>query len=139
MRIGISQIHIGDEERALLEEVLLSGNLVQGKLVAELEAKFAHLAHATHVVPTSSGTTALQLALEVAGVGSGDEVVTSPFTFVATLNSILGRGAVAKLVDIDPVTFNLAPELVEGALGERTKALMPVHLYGLPADMERLG
>jgi dTDP-4-amino-4,6-dideoxygalactose transaminase len=139
MRIGLSQIHIGDEERGLLEEVLLSGNLVQGKLVAELEAKFAHLAHAQHVVATSSGTTALHLALEVAGVGPGDEVVTSPFTFVATLNSILGRGAVARLVDIDPVTFNLAPELVEGALGERTKALMPVHLYGLPADMERLG
>jgi dTDP-4-amino-4,6-dideoxygalactose transaminase len=139
MRIAISQVSIGAEERELVEKVLLSGNLAQGKLVAELEARFADLAQAAHVVATSSGTTALQLALEVAGVGPGDEVVTSPFTFVATLNAILGRGAVARLVDIDPVTFNVVPELVEAALGARTKALMPVHLYGLPADMERIG
>jgi dTDP-4-amino-4,6-dideoxygalactose transaminase len=139
MRIAISQVSIGAEERELVEKVLLSGNLAQGKLVAELEARFADLAQAAHVVATSSGTTALQLALEVAGVGPGDEVVTSPFTFVATLNAILGRGAVARLVDIDPVTFNVVPELVEAALGARTKALMPVHLYGLPADMGRIG
>jgi dTDP-4-amino-4,6-dideoxygalactose transaminase len=139
MRIAISQVSIGAEERELVERVLLSGNLAQGKFVAELEARFADLAQAAHVVATSSGTTALQLALEVAGVGPGDEVVTSPFTFVATLNAILGRGAVARLVDIDPVTFNVVPELVEAALGARTKALMPVHLYGLPADMGRIG
>ncbi|MGH7639777.1 MAG: DegT/DnrJ/EryC1/StrS family aminotransferase [Candidatus Dormibacteria bacterium] len=138
MRIGVSQVLVGTEERSLLERVLSSGHLVQGAMVAEFETGFAKLAGAQHAVATSSGTTALQLALEVAGVGPGDEVVTSPFTFVATLNAILGRGAVARLVDIDPQTFNVRPEQVAEAVNSRTKALMPVHLYGLAADMTSL-
>ncbi|HUY09703.1 MAG TPA: DegT/DnrJ/EryC1/StrS family aminotransferase [Candidatus Dormibacteraeota bacterium] len=139
MRINVSQVYVGSEERVLLGDALSSGGLVQGRLVAELEARFGDLARAHHVVATSSGTTALQLALEVAGVGPGDEVVTSPFTFVATLNAILVRGAIARLVDIDPDTFNVDPDLMDDAVSSRTKALMPVHLYGLPADMERIG
>ncbi|HUY25066.1 MAG TPA: DegT/DnrJ/EryC1/StrS family aminotransferase, partial [Candidatus Saccharimonadales bacterium] len=80
----------------------------------------------------------LQLALEVAGVGPGDEVITSPFTFSATLNAILSCGAIAHLVDFDEDTFNLRPELASEAVTPKTKAIMPVHLYGLPADMARL-
>jgi len=139
MRISVSEVSIGAAERNLLEEVLSSGHLVQGRLVEKLEAEFARLAGARHVVATSSGTTALQLALEIAGVGPGDEVVTSPFTFVATLNAVLTRGAVARLVDIDPATFNLRPDLVEAAVSHRTRVLLPVHLYGLPADMDSIG
>lgn len=138
MHINISDVSISSEEHALVSQVLQSGNLAQGRIVAELETKFGDLVGAKHVVATSSGTTALQLALEVAGVGPGDEVITSPFTFVATLNSILTRGAIARLVDIDPVTFNVRPDLVEGAISDKTKAIMPVHLYGLLADMDRI-
>ena len=136
MRISISQVRVGPVERRLVAEVLDRGALVQGELVAKLEHSFAHRAGSTFAVATSSGTAALQLALEVAGVGVGDEVITTPFTFGATLNAILGRGAVAHLVDIDPRTFNLNPRRVRSAMTSATKAVVPVHLYGLPADMD---
>ncbi|HVD03104.1 MAG TPA: DegT/DnrJ/EryC1/StrS family aminotransferase [Candidatus Dormibacteraeota bacterium] len=139
MRINVSHVRVGEAERRRLTEALDSGNLAQGRLVAELEAEFAARSGSAFAVATSSGTTALQLALEVAGVGPGDEVITSPFTFVATMNSILTRGAVAHLVDIDETTFNLRPDLVSYVVGPATKAVMPVHLYGLPADMESFG
>ena len=136
MRINVAHVEVGPEERQLVDRALSSGALAQGQLVRELEAQFGTLSGAASCIATSSGTTALQLALEVAGVGPGVEVITSPFTFVATLNAILSRGAVARLVDIDPVTFNVRLDLVEAAITPATKALMPVHLYGLPADME---
>lgn len=136
MRVSVAHVEVGSEERRLVDQALTSGSLAQGKLVQELEAQFTELSGSTASVATSSGTTSLQLALEVAGVGPGDEVITSPFTFVATLNAILSRGAIARLVDIDPGTFNMRPDLVEATITSATKALMPVHLYGLPADMD---
>ncbi len=135
MPIAISQVQIGVEERALIEEALSSGHLAQGRLVAMFESQFAAVSGAPFAVATSSGTSALQLALEVAGVGPGDEVITTPFTFVATINAILSRGATARLVDIDPTTFNLRADLANDAVNTKTKAIVPVHLYGLPADM----
>jgi dTDP-4-amino-4,6-dideoxygalactose transaminase len=136
MRIGIAHVGVGPVERSLIAEVLDHGALVQGNLVAQLEESFMRRAGSAFAVATSSGTTALQLALEVAGVGAGDHVITTPFTFGATLNSILGRGAVAHLVDIDSATFNLDPLLVRAATTPLTKAVVPVHLYGLAANMD---
>lgn len=136
MRIELTHVEVPTDARHRLEEVLDSGALVQGRIVDMLERTFRTMSGASHCVATSSGTSALQLALEAAGVGPGDEVITSPFTFAATLNAILSRGAIARLVDIDPWTFNARSDLAESAISPATKALMPVHLYGLPADMQ---
>jgi dTDP-4-amino-4,6-dideoxygalactose transaminase len=127
---------IGDEEKQGVLEVLDSGMLAQGPKVAALEEAFAEYCGVEHAIATSSGTTALHVALLANGIGKGDEVITSPFTFISSANSILFTGAKPVFVDIDPVTFNLDPDLVEAAITPRTKAIMPVHLFGLPADMD---
>jgi perosamine synthetase len=137
-RIPISRPFIGEEEKAAVMAVLDSGMLVQGPRVAELEARFAELCGVAHAVATSNGTTALHLALLAHGIGPGDEVITSPFTFVASANSILYVGARPVFVDIEPDTFNIDAAAVEVAVTPRTKALMPVHLYGQTADMTAL-
>ncbi len=137
-RIPISRPFIGDEEKAAVMAVLESGMLVQGPRVAELEARFAELCGVAHAVATSSGTTALHLAMLAHGIGPGDEVITSPFTFVASANCVLYAGARPVFVDIEPDTFNIDAAAVEAAITPRTKALMPVHLYGQTADMTAL-
>ncbi len=135
--IPISKPQFGEEELALLREVLDSGIVAQGPKVAQLEQEFAEqVSHTRYAVATSSGTTALHLALLAHGIGPGDEVITSPFTFIASANSVLYTGAMPRFVDILPETFNLDPALIEAAITPRTKAIMPVHLYGLTADME---
>ena len=132
--IAISSVEMGEEEEALALEVLRSGRLAQGPMVERLEAEFRTLAGTEHAVAVSSGTTALVAALEALDVGPGDEVLTSPFTFVATLNAILEAGAVATFVDVgDDLTIPATS--VDAALGPATRAVMPVHLYGLPADI----
>lgn len=133
--IPISKPFIGEAEREAVLAVLDSGYLVQGPVTAELEQKFAALCGAKHAVATSSGTTALHLALLAHGIGSGDEVITSAFTFIATVNSILYVGATPVFVDIEADSFDLNPALIEAAVTPRTKAIMPVHLYGCPCDM----
>ena len=115
-----------------------SGWLVQGPKTTELENRVAALAGCAHGVAVSSGTTALFAALAALGVGPGDEVVTSPYSFPATANVIVHLGAKPVFVDIDLETYNLDPELIEAALTPRTKAIMPVHQVGLPADMDRI-
>jgi perosamine synthetase len=132
--IRISAVDLGAEEEALALEVLRSGHLAQGPMVARLEQEFCALAGTTHAVAVSSGTTALVAALEALGVGEGDEVITSPFTFVATLNAILEAGATASFVDIGD-DFTISGDAVASAIGASTRAVMPVHLYGLPAGM----
>jgi dTDP-4-amino-4,6-dideoxygalactose transaminase len=107
-------------------------------MVARLEESFAGIAGVAHAVAVSSGTSALVAALQVLDLGPGDEVVTSPFTFVATLNAILEAGATARFADIRAEDFCLDPGSAEAATGSRTKVLMPVHLYGQMADMARL-
>ncbi len=137
-RIPISKPIIGDEEKAAVMAVLDSGMLVQGGRVHALEDLFAQLIGVRHAVAVSSGTAALQLALQAHGIGPGDEVITSPFSFVATANSIISVGATPVFADVDEETFNLDPTRVEELIGPKTKALMPVHLYGQPCDMDRL-
>ncbi len=136
--IPIAQPQIGPEEQARVAETLASGLLAQGPRVKELEERFAALVGVPHAVATSSGTTALHLALLAAGVGQGDEVITSPFTFIASGTSILYTGARPVFVDVDAHSFMVDPDRVEAAITPRTKALMPISLYGQPADLPAL-
>ncbi len=129
---------LGDEEKAAVLEVIDSRMLVQGPQVRRLEERFEALVGVPHAVATSSGTTALHVALLAHGIGPGDEVITSPFSFVATANAILYAGATPIFGDIDEQTFNLDPRSVEPLITSRTRALLPVHLYGQMADMEEL-
>jgi perosamine synthetase len=136
--ISISKPYIGEEEKQAVMEVLESGMLVQGPRVAKFEEKFAAACGTRFAVATTSGTTALHLALLAHGIGPGDEVITTPFTFMASVNSILYTGARPVFVDIQPDTFNLNPVQVERAITPHTKAILPVHLYGHPCDMDHL-
>src|SRR6478735_5303453 len=116
--------------------VLDSCQFVLGPEVAEFEKEFASYCGTTECVAVNSGTSALHLALLAAGVGPGDEVITVPFTFVATAAAILYAGAKPVFVDIEPVSYCMDPAALERAITPRTKAIMPVHLYGHPADMD---
>lgn len=133
--IPIAKPQIGDEEKRAVLAVLESGILAQGPRVQAFEEAFAEMCGVRHAIATSSGTTALHIALLAYGIGPGDEVITSPFTFIASANCALYVGARPVFVDIDPRTFNLDPHLVEAAITSRTRAIIPVHLYGLPCDM----
>jgi perosamine synthetase len=129
-----------EEERVL--EVLRSGRLSLGPLLGEFERAFARKVSADHASAVSSGTAGLHLALRAAGVGEGDEVVTTPFSFVASANVAVYERARPVFADIDPVTLNLDPDAAAAALTGRTAALLPVHIFGYPADLaafERLG
>jgi dTDP-4-amino-4,6-dideoxygalactose transaminase len=137
--ISIAKPQIGQEEKEAVLAVLESGMLAQGPRVAEFEEKFAAYCGVQHAIATSSGTTALHVALLAHGIGEGDEVITTPFTFIASANSIRYVGATPIFVDIDPITFNIDPQAVAAAVTERTRAIMPVHLFGLTCDMEALG
>jgi dTDP-4-amino-4,6-dideoxygalactose transaminase len=117
-------------------EVLDSGMLAQGPRVKAFEDAFAEMCGVKYAAATSSGTTALHLALLAHGIKAGDEVITSAFTFIASANSILFTGARPVFVDIDPRTFNLNADLIEAAITPKTKAIMPIHLYGLACDMD---
>jgi len=107
--------------------------------VARLEREFAAMCGVAHAVAVTNGTVALSAALQALGLGPCDEVVTTPFTFVATLNAILECGATARFADIDPSTFDIDPDAVASAITAKTRAVMPVHLYGQPADLDRIG
>jgi perosamine synthetase len=132
--IPISRPALGEMEEKLVLEVLRSGRLVQGPMVERFEESVREVVGTRHAVAVNNGTSALIAALLANGVGPGDEVVTSPFTFVATLNSILHVGARPRFVDIGD-DFNLDTARLEGAIGPATRAVIPVHLYGCPADM----
>lgn len=130
---------ISDEEKRRVLEVLESGMLVAGTQVRAFEQAFAGYLGAADAVATSSGTAALQVALEAMGISRGDAVVTTPFTFVATCNAILHVGARPVFADVDPATYNLDPNAVEEAVRrERARAILCVHLYGLPSDLGAL-
>ena len=128
---------IGDDEIDAAVRVLRSGMVVQGPEVAGFEEDFGALVEGRHCVAVNSGTSALQLALMAMGVGSGDEVIVPSFSFAATANAVRLAGAEPVFVDIEPDHFNVDPAAVEAAVGPRTAAIMPVHLYGHPADMDR--
>lgn len=136
--INIAAPQISMEEKEAVLEVLNSGMIAQGPWVKKLEDSFAEMCGVRHAVATSSGTTALHTALLAHEIGPGDEVITTPFTFIASANSILFCGAVPVFVDIDEDTFNLDPNMIEDAITPRTRAIMPVHLFGLSCDMDRI-
>jgi dTDP-4-amino-4,6-dideoxygalactose transaminase len=128
---------IGEEEALAAADVIRSGWISQGAKVAEFERIFAEYCGTSHAVAVSNCTTALHLSLLVLGVGPGDEVICPSMSFIATANSIAHTGAKPVFADIDPRTFNLDPDAAEAAITTRTKAIMPVHQIGLPADMDR--
>lgn len=127
---------IRDEVDAAIQGVLQSCQFTLGTEVAAFEAEFASYCQAKHGIGVNTGTSALHLALLAANVGPGDEVITVPFTFVATVSAICYTGATPVFVDIDPRTFNIDVNGIEAAITEKTKAIIPVHLYGQPANMD---
>ena len=132
-----AQYHsIKPEIDAAVADVLENSAFILGKHVAAFEEEFAAYCAAKYAIGVNSGTSALHLALLAAGVGPGDEVITVPYTFVAPVAAIGYTGARPVLVDIDPVSYTLDPSKLEAAITERTKAIVPVHLYGQPADMD---
>jgi perosamine synthetase len=135
-RIPLARPMTSEEELAEVREVLDSGQLSQGPKTAQFEAMVAELVVAEHALATSSCTTALHLALAAAGIGPGDEVLVPDFTFPATANVVVQCGAKPVLVDIDLETYNLDPEDLGRHLSPRTRAIIPVHLFGLAADMD---
>jgi dTDP-4-amino-4,6-dideoxygalactose transaminase len=137
-RINVMQPWMGDEEIAALTEVVSSGWVAQGPRVAEFERRFAEKQQATHAVAVSSCTTALHLALVVAGVGPGDEVVVPSFSFIATANAPVYVGARPEFADVDPVTGNLTADLVARALTDRTRAVIAVDQGGVPVDLQSI-
>jgi perosamine synthetase len=136
--IPVSKPIIGEEEENAVLQVMKSGMIAQGPKVKEFEERFAEYTGTKYGIAVSSGTTALHTALLAHGIGKGDEVITSPFSFIATSNSILFTGAKPVFVDISEKDFNLNPDLIEEKITEKTKAIMPVHLYGNPCDMVKI-
>lgn len=130
---------IGAEEREAVDRVMRSGMVAQGPEVASFEAEFsAHFVQGRPVVAVNSGTAGLHLGLLASGIGPGDEVIVPSFTFAATANSVALTGATPVFADIEPDTFTLDPASVAAAISEKTKGIMPVHLYGHPARMREL-
>jgi dTDP-4-amino-4,6-dideoxygalactose transaminase len=132
--LALRAIDLSDAEPYVLE-VLRSGHIAQGPMVQRLERSFAELLGVRHAVAVNNGTAALIAALQVLDLRPGDEVITSPFTFVATLNAILVAGGTARFADITEGDFAVDPARVTALVGERTRVLLPVHLYGQTADM----
>ena len=136
--LGAQYREIGDEVDAAIRRILETTRFILGPDVKEFEAAFASYVSADGAVGVASGTAGLHLALLACGVGPGDEVITTAHTFIATAEAISHAGATPVFVDIDPVTYNLDPQRVEDAVTPRTRAIMPVHLYGHPADLDPL-
>lgn len=136
--IRIAQPIIEDEEIKAVNEVLKSGILAQGSKTAQLEEDFAKYCGTKYAVAVNSGTAAIHTALYAAGVREGDEVITVPFSFIATINPILMVGAKPVLVDIDPSTFCMDVTKLEQAITSKTKAIIPVHLYGQTANQDEI-
>ena len=134
-RIPVARPDVGSREEELVLEVLASGRLSLGPMLGRFEAALGALLGVEHVSAVSSGTAGLHLALRAAGVERGDEVVTTPFSFVASANAVLYEGARPVFVDIDPRTLNITPDAAADAVGERTTGVLPVHIFGYPADM----
>ena len=133
--IQIASPQIGKEEREAVDRVLRSGIIAQGPEVAEFEKEFAKLCGVKYAVAACNGTTAGHLVMLASGIGPGDEVITTPFTFFATASVVIMAGAKPVFVDVEEDGFCLDPSKVEAAITDKTKAIHPVHLYGELADM----
>jgi dTDP-4-amino-4,6-dideoxygalactose transaminase len=125
-----------EREAAAVASVLQSGWITTGERSQEFERRFAEYVGASHAVALNSCTAALHIALAAEGIGAGDEVITTPYTFVATVETICYGGATPVLVDVDPVTRNIDPALIEAKITPRTRAIVPVHVAGLPCEMD---
>lgn len=136
--INIAKPLIDEEEIQEVARVLRSGMIASGPETKLFEEEFANFVGCTYACAVNNGTSALSLALSASGIKPGDEVITSPLTFVATANSILSCGATPVFADVDDQTFNISPESVRARITDKTKAIIPVHLYGLPCQMEEL-
>jgi dTDP-4-amino-4,6-dideoxygalactose transaminase len=129
---------IKDEVECGLAETIENCSFILGPNVQAFEKETAEYLGVKHAIGVASGTDALHLALIAEGIGSGDEVITTAFTFIATAEAIKYVGATPVFVDIDPRTYNISPEAIEVAITPKTKAIMPVHLFGQPADMTEI-
>jgi dTDP-4-amino-4,6-dideoxygalactose transaminase len=137
--IPIARPAMGDEERELVWSAMASGQLAQGSRVRQLEEEFAAFVGTRHAVVVSSGTAAIHLTMLGLGIGEEDEVITVSFTFFASASAVVHAGARPVFVDIDPQTYTMDPELVAAAITPRTRAIMPVSLYGQMADLSAIG
>ncbi len=129
---------IYENDLNLLSKTILSGKLAYGELAFEFEKAFARYIGTSHAVSVSSGTSALHLAILACGFNKGDEIITSPFSFIASANAILHSNATPVFVDIDPVSYNLDPKLIESKINARTKAILGVHLFGQAFDISEV-
>ena len=136
--IGLSAPYLGEREEELVLEVLRSGSLSLGPTLDRFEELFAERVGAAYAASVSSGTAGLHLAVRLAGIGPGDEVVTTPFSFVASTNCFLYEGARAVFADVDPRTLNLDPAAAEAAITERTRAIVAVDIFGYPCELDPL-
>ena len=137
-KISISQPTLGEEEWQALREPIMTGWLTQGPRVAAFEKKFAAHLDVQHSLAVTSCTTGLHLALSALGIGPGDEVLVPAFTWIATANVVVHCGATPVFVDVDQQTFNIDPGKIEDKITDRTKAIIPVHLFGLCADIDAI-
>ena len=138
MRVHLSRPDITEAEIEAVTEVLRSPDLSLGPKLPEFEAAFAKYIGTNYAVAVNSGTSALFLCMLAAGIGEGDEVITTPFTFIATANTIMMAGARPVFVDIDLETLNMAPAKIEAAITGKTKAILPVEVFGNPADFDKI-
>ena len=136
--IPVARPWFSEEEEEILAETIRSGWVAQGPRVRAFEKAIADYVRVPHATATNSCTSALQIALEILGVGPGDEVIVPSFTFIATANVVVHRGAKPVFVDIDPHTYNIDPSAIESAVTPRTKAVIPVDQVGLPADLDAI-
>jgi perosamine synthetase len=136
--IPLSAPYLGEREEELVLEVLRSGRLSLGPMIDRFEQALAERVGAPHVAAVASGTAGLHLSVRLAGLEAGDEVITTPFSFVASANCLLYEGAVPVFADVDARTLNLDPGAVEAAITERTKAILAVHVFGYPAELAEL-
>src|SRR5579863_2254280 len=138
MQVPLSRPWLDEREAEATRRVLVSGWITQGPEVEAFEREFAQAVDAPYACAVSSGTAALHLALLAAGVGAGDEVVTVSHSFIATADAIRHCGATPVFVDIDPATYNMDPGRIEGAISDRTRAILCVHQMGMPCDLARI-
>jgi len=138
MRIHLSRPDITEKEIEAVVEVLRTPNLSLGPKLPQFEQAFAEYIGRKHAIAVNSGTSGLFLCMRALGIGPGDEVITTPFTFIATSNSVMMAGAKPVFVDIDPLTLNIDPDRIEAAITDKTKAILPVEVFGNPAGFDRI-
>jgi perosamine synthetase len=134
-KIPVVDVNIGEKEIEEVIKVVRSKFLIEGENTRQFESKFAKFTGAKHAITVVNGTSALHLSLTSLGIGPGDEVITTPFTFIASSNAITFNGAIPIFVDIDISTYNIDPEKIREAITDKTRAIMPVHIFGNPSNM----